>query len=191
MRGPEEHRAIGLCHGRRQLRMPRYVAFLRGVSPLNAKMPDLKRCFEEAGFTDVRTLLASGNVVFTSASSSEAALAQRAEQAMNERLARGFATIVRPVTRLQELIATDPFAGFELAADAKRVVTFLRRPPAAEVSLPLELDGARILKATGGEVFTAYVPSPKGPVFMSLLERNFGTDITTRTIDTVRKCSLA
>jgi hypothetical protein len=32
---------------------------------------------------------------------------------------------------------------------------------------------------------------PKGPVFMSLLERTFGTDITTRTLDTVRKCASA
>lgn len=30
--------------------MPRYVAFLRGVSPMNLKMPDLKHCLENAGF---------------------------------------------------------------------------------------------------------------------------------------------
>jgi uncharacterized protein (DUF1697 family) len=59
--------------------MPRYVAFLRGVSPVNAKMTDLKRCFEEAGFTHVRTVLSSGNVVFDSRSSSEAVLERRAE----------------------------------------------------------------------------------------------------------------
>jgi len=28
--------------------MPRYAAFLRGVSPMNAKMPELKKCFEAA-----------------------------------------------------------------------------------------------------------------------------------------------
>jgi len=31
----------------------RYAAFLRGVSPMNAKMADLKRAFEAAGFTDL------------------------------------------------------------------------------------------------------------------------------------------
>jgi len=45
--------------------MQRYVAFLRGVSPMNCKMPELKRCFEAAGFADVRTLLSSGNVAFS------------------------------------------------------------------------------------------------------------------------------
>lgn len=41
------------------------------------------------------------------------------------------------------------------------------------------------------EVFTAYLPRDKGPVFMSLLERTFGIDITTRTLDTVAKCAAA
>jgi len=33
--------------------MPRYAAFLRGVSPMNAKMPEVQQAFEAAGFTDV------------------------------------------------------------------------------------------------------------------------------------------
>lgn len=45
----------------------------------------------------------------------------------------------------------------------------------------------RILAIEGCEVFTAHVPHPKGPVFMTLLEQTFGKDITTRTWDTVQK----
>jgi uncharacterized protein (DUF1697 family) len=36
--------------------MPRYVALLRGVSPMNAKMPALKQCFKGVGFSDVKTV---------------------------------------------------------------------------------------------------------------------------------------
>ena len=54
--------------------MPRYVAFLRGVSPLNVTMAELRRCFAEAGFADVKTLLSSGNVAFTPKSGTEASL---------------------------------------------------------------------------------------------------------------------
>ncbi len=68
--------------------MPRYAAFLRGVMPTNAKMPELKKCFEEAGFSEVRTLLSSGNVVFDAKKASEAALERRAEAAMEKRLGR-------------------------------------------------------------------------------------------------------
>src|SRR2546422_8535956 len=35
--------------------MPRYAAFLRGVTPMNAKMPELTQAFQSAGFTDVRS----------------------------------------------------------------------------------------------------------------------------------------
>src|SRR5207237_160672 len=104
--------------------MPRYAAFLRGVSPMNAKMPELKAAFESAGFTDVRTLLSSGNVAFTASAASEIALERRAEGAMLE-------------------------------------------------------------------VFGAYLPSPKGPVFMALIEKTFGKDVTTRTWDTVGKVARA
>ena len=57
--------------------MPRYAAFLRGVSPMNAKMPELKRAFEAAGFTGVRTVISSGNVVFDARRASESALQRR------------------------------------------------------------------------------------------------------------------
>jgi uncharacterized protein (DUF1697 family) len=171
--------------------MPRYLAFLRGVSPMNAKMPELKRCFEAAGFTDVKTVLASGNVAFDARTASEAALERRIEAAMAKHLDRSFHTIVRPADALRALIEANPYAVFDLPTNAKRVVTFLRDPPTAKLSLPIELDGAGILAMHGREVFSAYVPSPRGPVFMTLIEKTFGTNVTTRTWDTVRKCVAA
>jgi hypothetical protein len=55
------------------------------------------------------------------------------------------------------------------------------------VTLPLEQDGARLLAVDGRELFSAYMPSPKGPVFMALIERTFGKALTTRTWDTVAR----
>jgi mRNA-degrading endonuclease RelE of RelBE toxin-antitoxin system len=104
----------------------RYAAFLRGVMPTNAKMPDLVRAFASAGFEDVATVLASGNVVFSAARAPEAELARMAEEAMRKRLGRSFATIVRPIEELDALLATDPYAPFGVAPGAKRIVTFLR-----------------------------------------------------------------
>lgn len=171
--------------------MPRYVALLRGVSPMNAKMPALKHCFEDAGFSSVRTLLSSGNVAFDAPKKSELALARKIETAMSKSLDRVFWTLVRPVSHLQALIRADPFATFDLPAGMKRVVTFLREPHAPGLALPLEKDGARILAMHGLEIFTAYTPQPGNPAFMALLERTFKTQITTRTWDTVKKCAVA
>lgn len=171
--------------------MPRYAAFLRGVSPMNCKMPELKRSFEQAGFDAVKTVLSSGNVVFDARKASAATLQRKAEAAMQEHLGRSFLTIVRQVDALQELLEADPFSAFKLPAGAKRVVTFLAAAPAKSLKLPMEVGGARILAMQGQEVFTAYVPQPGNPVFMNLIEKTFGKDVTTRTWDTMAKCAAA
>ena len=167
----------------------RYAAFLRGVMPTNCKMPELKKAFEAAGFTEVSTLLASGNVVFTAPSSSDSALEKKAEAAMAKKLGKPFTTFVRSVDALRAMIASDPWRSFRLKPGAKRIVTFLHARPAKKPKLPIEQDGARILAMTDREVFTAYERTPKGPVFMKLLEQNFGKDQTTRTWDTVSKAA--
>jgi uncharacterized protein (DUF1697 family) len=154
---------------------------------MNATMPELKKTFEAAGFTDVKTVLSSGNVVFSARSASEISLQRKAEAAMKRRLGRAFLTIVRPIAALREMVAFDPYRGFRLSPAEKRIVTFLRDEPTSKLALPLELDDARILSQQGRQVFSAYVPNPKGAVFMSLIEKAFGKTVTTRTWDTVTK----
>ena len=169
--------------------MQRYAAFLRGVSPMNMKMPELKQCLEAAGFSDVRTLLSSGNVVFGTRKSSERALERRIEAAIEKDLGQPFRTFVRSIDALQAILAADPYKAFRLAAGSKRIVTFLRTEAKTLPKLPIELDGARILCVHGSEVFSAYIPGPRGPVFMSLIEKTFGKEVTTRTWDTVSKAA--
>jgi uncharacterized protein (DUF1697 family) len=158
---------------------------------MNAKMPDVKRAFESAGFTDVKTLLSSGNVVFAARGASERSLQRKAEAAMLQELGSVFLTIVRPVDALREILAFDPYRAFRLSPSAKRIVTFLHEQPTTKLKLPIEQDGARILAIKGREVFSAYVRSPKGPVFMALLAKTFGKEQTPRTWDTVAKVAKA
>lgn len=158
---------------------------------MNARMPALKACFESAGFTDVRTLLSSGNVVFNARAASPQRLASRAEQAMQAELGRSFGTFVRPAAALREMIEADPFAAFSLAPSAKRIVAFLRGPAELSLTLPWHRGDASLLAVRGTEAYCAYVPGPQGTVLMPMLERTFGKQITTRTLDTVRKCAWA
>jgi uncharacterized protein (DUF1697 family) len=167
--------------------MPRYAAFLRGVTPTNAKMSEVAACFESAGFADVRTVLASGNVVFSAGQRSEAGLASAIEKAMTKRLGRSFLTIVRSIEELQALLDSDPFADLRPPATSKRVVTFLREDTKPAGPLPVERDGARIWRVQGREAFTSYTPTPLGPVFMEMIKRTFGDAQTTRTWDTIGK----
>ncbi len=110
--------------------MPRHVGLLRGVSPMNAKMPAPRASFEPAGSGNVATVPGSGNAVFGAPRRDERVLARQAEAAMRATQGRSFRTFVRPLAHLQALFEADPFAAFALPAAAKRMVTFLGEPPA-------------------------------------------------------------
>jgi uncharacterized protein (DUF1697 family) len=169
--------------------MPRYVAFLRGVSPMNCSMPELKKAFERAGFRDVKTVISSGNVVFTSAKASDKSLQKKCEKAMQDHLGKSFLTIVRSVDELNEMLAGEPYGEVGVSEKAKRIVTLLLEPPKAKPTLPIELDGATIHSMTDRVVYSSYLPTPKGPVFMTLLEKTFGKGQTTRTWATIKRVS--
>ena len=70
-------------------------------------------------------------------------------------------------------------------------MTFLLAVPSPAPSLPLEQGGARLLGLRGLDVIGLYLPNPRGPVFMSLIEKTFGKEQTTRTWDTVGKVARA
>jgi uncharacterized protein (DUF1697 family) len=160
---------------------------------MNLSMPALKRALERAGFADVRTLLSSGNAVFAAKDQKPETLEGEIETILTRELGKSFMTFVRPLAKLRQIIEEDPYSEFRLRPGAKRVVTFLRKKlPAARLAkleLPIELEGARILAVRDREALSAYVPSARGPVFMTLLEKTFGKEITTRTWDTVKKAA--
>lgn len=158
---------------------------------MNAKMPELKLAFEEAGFDEVKTVLSSGNVVFRSRTTSGAAIERKAEAAMQARFGRTFLTIVRDTDHLQAMLDADPYASFDLPAGAKRIVTFFREAVEHAVLLPLALDDVTVFSIDERHAFAAYVPSPTTPASLTLIEKTFSKSVTTRTWDTVRKCVAA
>ena len=97
------------------------------------------------------------------------------------------APISGDVSVVRGLLDRDPYKKFRLKPGSKRVVTFLRKPPAS-LELPIEKDNARILHLEGNDLFSAYLPSEKGPVFMNMIEKAAGgKDQTTRTWQTIEK----
>jgi uncharacterized protein (DUF1697 family) len=164
--------------------MPRYAAFLRGVMPTNANMAELRRAMQDAGFKDVKTLLGSGNIVFEGPKGSVESLERKVEAAIAKGVGKAFLAFVRPVDELRALLASDPFKGVRMKPDSKRIVTLLRKAPAT-LELPIEKDNARLLRLEGLHLFTVYGPTPKGPVFMTLIEKAVGKEQTTRTWQTL------
>ncbi|MDQ0892509.1 DUF1697 domain-containing protein [Agromyces ramosus] len=99
--------------------MTRYIALLRGVNVggITIRSADLRALFDELGFDEVRTVLASGNVVFTATDDAASAdPKQRIEQALRDRF--GYDAWIVLVTRKQveRVIEAFPFD----ASDAAR-----------------------------------------------------------------------
>ncbi len=66
--------------------MTRFVAFLRGVNVggITVRMAELRTVLTDAGLADVRTVLASGNALFSSDETDRAALKTRIETALRD-----------------------------------------------------------------------------------------------------------
>lgn len=109
--------------------MTRYVAFLRGINlgKRRLKMNRLAELFEELGFEDVATFIASGNVIFDSAAD-EQEVANAIEAHLRERLGYEVDTFVRSIDTLQEIAGRDVFSELDDAGWGLYVI-FLSEAP--------------------------------------------------------------
>jgi uncharacterized protein (DUF1697 family) len=92
--------------------MADFIALLRGVNVggITVRSADLRELFEGLGFGSVRTVLASGNVVFeSSAKESHAALKARIEQALRDRFDYDAWIVLVTRAELQRAIDGFPF----------------------------------------------------------------------------------
>jgi uncharacterized protein (DUF1697 family) len=89
----------------------RYIALLRGVNVggITVKSAPLAAVFRELGFTEVRTVLASGNVVFETSSSNNAALKRRIEQALADAFGYDAWIVLTTVDHVREVVDAFPF----------------------------------------------------------------------------------
>lgn len=90
--------------------MKKYVAFLRGINVGNIriKMPDLKVAFEKLGYSDVKTYLQTGNVVFK-ASESINAIKPTLEKTLSETFHYDAYVLVYDFDVLARIVAAYPF----------------------------------------------------------------------------------
>jgi uncharacterized protein (DUF1697 family) len=111
--------------------MNRYVALLRAVNVGGTgKLPmsDLKAMCGAAGFANVQTYIASGNVVFDYGDSAVEAKA-KLEAALEAYAGKPVGVLIRTALEMQDIEANNPFPD---AAPNRTVAIFLNDPPAAD-----------------------------------------------------------
>ena len=101
-----------------------------GHAPI--KMTDLKAAFERMGFQDVRTVLASGNVIFKAGHADKKALAAEIEARLKATLKTDIKVMVRERDGLDKLRSANPFKGIP---DDAGLVTNLPQLPGEEGSV--------------------------------------------------------
>jgi uncharacterized protein (DUF1697 family) len=164
--------------------MPHYAAFLRAINvggTAVVKMDVLRRMFEDAGFTNVRTLIASGNVLFESAAS-RAAVTKTIEKV-------GFTSFVRTHAEVQRIAEYEPFA--DLGAEGNVLyVGFLEKKPSAEgvkklMALENPIDAFNIRGTEAYWLRRRKVGESK--LAANFLEKALGQKATLRNVNTIRR----
>ena len=126
--------------------MPTYAALLRGINVGGKsliRMADLRACFEDGGFDDVATYIASGNVVFGSAERGAAALTRRIERMLADRFELDVAVVLRTRAQMRSVVEDAPT---DFGTDPSRYrsdVIFLKSPltPAKAMEVVRTRDG--------------------------------------------------
>jgi uncharacterized protein (DUF1697 family) len=169
----------------------RQVALIRGINVGRAKrvaMADLRALVEGFGYGDVRTLLNSGNVVFTAPGTAPGDAAARIEEGLAARLGVPARVMVLTAEELAAAVAENPL--LEVADDPSRLLISVLANPADRARLePLAgQDWAPEVLALGVRV--AYLWCPAGLLASRLSEavgRLLGDAVTTRNWATLTK----
>ena len=147
-----------------------YVALLRGISPTNPNMRNekLRSVFEHLGFSNVQTLISSGNVLFESNAKSISSLETKIEKALLKELGIKSPAYIRSKSELEAIMKKNPFKNAVHGSTSYLIVSFLKKEP--------------------WEIFANIdVTKKSGPEFMRDIEKKYGKDVTTRTWKTVER----
>ncbi len=173
--------------------MSKFVAMIRGIGPGNPNMTSekFKVFFTELGFTNVSTVLSSGNVIFESQENNTSTLAKLIEQSLPQKLGFSRSVIVRSQTELQKIIELDIFKDIEHSHNKGKylLITFFRLTPTINLKLPFTPENKpyTIIGKADKTIFGVIdLSKSKTPDYMSWLEKMFGKDITSRTPKTIR-----
>jgi uncharacterized protein (DUF1697 family) len=170
----------------------RFVAFLRGINVGRAKrvpMAELQAAVTSMGFTDVRTLLNSGNVVCTGPRQPTADVARSIEEAVLSRTGVDSRVTVLTRERFTEILEANPLVA-HVTDRSRAVVAFLREPSRAQAALaPLvERSWAPELIAVSAEAAYLWCPQGlSGGALAEAVDKSLRDQVTMRNLATVAR----
>ena len=171
--------------------MPTHIALLRGINVSGHNlipMERLRASFAELGFGEIKTYIQSGNVIFTTARKSTAAVAKKITEKILNDFGFDVPVIVRTHAELNEVVKKNPFLPGAATDPAKLHVTFLSAaaPPTATKSLQPLAAATERFQVCGREVYLRF-PAGYGVTKLSnsAIEKKLSVSATTRNWKTV------
>ncbi|GJF17071.1 pyridoxamine 5'-phosphate oxidase [Mycolicibacterium cyprinidarum] len=170
--------------------MARYVAFLRGVNVggVNLKMVAVARALESAGFENVTTVLASGNVLLQSRCGM-AAVRKKAEQALRDEFGYDAWVLAYEIDDIAEISAAYPFDR-EVEGHHSYVTFVSDAKVLRELAELAEQSGAGEKIAVGSGVIYWQVPRSStldSTIGRTMARKRYKSSTTTRNLRTIDK----
>ena len=179
--------------------MALWGAFLRGINlgKRQMKMAELKACLEAAGFAEVKTVLASGNVRLE-ADGDAHAVRTGLEKSIEARFGFAVGVVLRSEAELASMLENHPFGALDPGADLTRHVLLFERPLPPDLAIPDRPGDTEILRIDARDVYIVAYRQPNGrytehveevlkPLYARLGKGNLDTMRNWNTIEKILK----
>jgi uncharacterized protein (DUF1697 family) len=170
-----------------------HVAFLRAINVGGravVKMTELKAAFARAGCRNVRTFIASGNVVFEAPPKLPAALRTRIAKELVTVFGKEPGVCYRTLDEIDALIAANPFGKHASDRALKLYIAFMDRVPSKLPKLPLvvEKELVEITAIRAADMMLVSRRKPNGMYgFPNACVEDLGVTATSRNWNTVTR----
>jgi len=171
----------------------RYIGLLRAINlggHNQVPMPALRELLTHLGFTEPRTLLQSGNIVFGCDRRRAAGLERVLEAEVEQRLKVATDFFVRTAEEWQEIVARNPFLKEAERDPSHLVVMVLKDPPSGQEVRDLQaaVTGSEVVRADGRHAYIVYPDGiGRSRLTNALIEKKLRTRGTGRNWNTVLK----
>ena len=175
--------------------MTTYIGLLRGINLAGAKMvamADLRDLVTKLGFSDVKTLLQSGNVVFRGPAKAPAKIEAQLEAAIEKRFGFKVECHVRTADEWSAVVDANPFRA-EATKDPGHLLVSCFKTPLDEANVKAlqdaiaAMNGPELLEADGRHLYMVFPDGVGNSKANRIIDRKLRALGTARNWNTVTK----
>jgi len=170
--------------------MTTYIALLRGINlgKRQVKSDQLKSIFANLGFENIRTVIASGNVIFSAKEKDAGKVTKKIEKGLKDELGFDVIVFLRSEAELEKILDGNPFKDAEKGTT---YISFLLGVPGETAVKEIEArtSDTEIFKFRGREMYLLFHVLMSESVFFKKndCEKVLGLLATNRNLNTVNK----